>query len=164
MIKRDVAKRMSAALKAWTARSCTITFGKSMCQWLPNIAAKLIRHSRAIYGRVTEEDIDSYKVKYRFCDAEKEDLLEFYNNNGGDLTNILEFIPYSDEQDLERYACWFSLQIQVDAIKCTNKFKPWLKTDVNAEQQQQLWEQGKAKLQKVLSFFLWNTHFFITRT
>jgi hypothetical protein len=100
---------------------------------------------------VTEEDIDSYKVKYRFCDAEKEDLLEFYSNYGGDLTNILEFIPYSDEEDLERYACWFSLQIQADAIKCTKKFKPWLKSDVNDEEQRRLWEQGNAKLQKVLS-------------
>jgi hypothetical protein len=101
---------------------------------------------------VTEDDIDSYKVKYRFCDAEKEDLLEFYSNHGGDLTNILEFIPYSDEEDLERYACWFSLQIQADIIKCSKKFKPWLKTDVSDEEQQRLWEEGKAKLQKVFRF------------
>ena len=120
-----------------------------MCRFLPNIAANLILHSRAIYGRVTEEDIDSYKVKYRFCDAEKEDLLEFYHNYGGDLTNILEFIPYSVEDDVERYACWFSLQIQAGAIKSKNAFKPWLKSDVDAAQHQHLWEEGAAKLQKV---------------
>jgi hypothetical protein len=91
-------------------------------------------------------------LKYRFCDAEKEDLLEFYRNYGGDLTNILEFIPYSDEADLERYACWFSLQIKASAIQCTKKFKPWLKCDVDAEQQQLLWEVGKANLEKVASF------------
>jgi DnaJ family protein C protein 9 len=108
----------------------------------------LTPHQSAIYGRVTEEDIDNYKVKYRFCDAEKEDLLEFYSNYGGDLTNILEFIPYSDEDDVERYACWFSLQIQAETLKSTKKFKPWLRTDVNAEQQEQLWEQGKFKLEK----------------
>jgi hypothetical protein len=118
---------------------------------------QLILSSRAIYGRITEEDIDSYKVKYRFSDAEKEDLLEFYSNYGGDLTNILEFIPYSEEQDLERYVCWLSLQIQADAIKSTKKFKPWLKIDVNAELQQQVWEQGRAALQKVSSLFLF-TH------
>ena len=103
----------------------------------------------AIYGRVTEEDIDNYTVKYRFCDAEKEDLLEFYSNYGGDLTNILEFIPYSDEGDMERYACWFSLQIQSGSLKSTKAFKPWLKRDVDASQQQLLWEEGAAKLQKV---------------
>jgi hypothetical protein len=116
-----------------------------VCTFLP-----LTPHRSAIYGRVTEEDIDNYKVKYRFCDAEKEDLLEFYSNYGGDLTKILEFIPYSDEDDIERYACWFSLQIQADTLKSTKKFKPWLRTDVNAEQQEQLWEQGKLKLEKAL--------------
>jgi hypothetical protein len=124
---------------------------------------QLIFHSRAIYGRVTEDDIESYKLKYRFCDAEKEDLLEFYSNHGGDLTNILEFIPYSDDHDLERYVCWFSLQIQADAIECTKKFKPLFKSDVNAEQQQQLWEQGRAALEKVPSWSLFTQHKFLIR-
>jgi hypothetical protein len=147
MIKRDAVKTMLADSRAWTARNCTIIFGKG--NWNAWLSRSSPLGCSAIYGRVTEEDIDNYMVKYRFCEAEKEDLLEFYSNYGGDLTNILEFIPYSDEDDVERYACWFSLQIQAGAIKSKNAFKPWLKSDVDAAQHQHLWEEGAAKLQKV---------------
>ncbi len=70
------------------------------------------------------------------------------------MTNILEYIPYSDQQDLERYVCWFSSLIQAGVLKCSKNFRPLLKSDVNAEQQQLLWEQGRSALEKVTLLFL----------
>lgn len=58
---------------------------------------------RNIYPSITKNDIDSFASKYINSEMEKEDLIEFYNGNSGDMRGLLESIPLSSNDDIERY-------------------------------------------------------------
>lgn len=62
---------------------------------------------REKYKEVTEEDIIKYKSKYVGSDEEAEDLLDFFELNQGDVTLILEAIPYSSNDDIDRFNDFF---------------------------------------------------------
>jgi hypothetical protein len=42
-------------------------------------------------------DIEEFATSYFGSEAEKEDLIDFYEDYGGDMTELLNFIPLSDE-------------------------------------------------------------------
>ena len=58
---------------------------------------------REIYPRLKIEDIENFSIKYRESDMEKEDLINFYNENNGDITLLLEAIPLSRNCDIDRF-------------------------------------------------------------
>ena len=49
------------------------------------------------------KDIDSFKKKYLNSKDEEEDLINFYKSNDGDIKKILEWIPFSKNEDVPRY-------------------------------------------------------------
>jgi len=49
------------------------------------------------------KDIDSFKKKYLNSKEEEEDLINFYKSNDGDIKKILEWIPFSKNEDVPRY-------------------------------------------------------------
>jgi DnaJ family protein C protein 9 len=67
---------------------------------------------RDIYTKVTTEDIDSFSLKYKNSSIEEEDLINHYEENEGDLTNLLQCIPLSENGDIERF-----LKIYEDLFK-----------------------------------------------
>ena len=67
---------------------------------------------REIYPRLKIEDIDNFSIKYRGSDMEKEDLINFYNENNGDITLLLESIPLSRNDDVDRL-----IKVYEDLIK-----------------------------------------------
>ena len=58
---------------------------------------------RHIYPTITKNDIDDFAAKYINSELEKEDLIKFYNQNSGDIRGLLENIPLSTNDDIERY-------------------------------------------------------------
>jgi len=58
---------------------------------------------RDIYPLITKNDIDSFANSYINSEIEKEDLIEFYNSNSGDIRGLLESIPLSTNEDIDRY-------------------------------------------------------------
>lgn len=80
---------------------------------------------RAIYPRLKVEDIDNYSLKYRNGEEEKEDLIQFYNENKGDIKLILENIPLSRNEDAERFVKIYDELIKEGIIK---KYKKYEKT------------------------------------
>lgn len=58
---------------------------------------------RHIYPTITKNDIDDFAAKYIDSEMEKEDLIDFYNENSGDLRSLLESIPLSTNEDISRY-------------------------------------------------------------
>ena len=58
-----------------------------------------LTYFRKIYS---PKDIENYEKKYVGSKDEEEDLIHFYNENG-DITKILEWIPFSKNGDVERY-------------------------------------------------------------
>lgn len=60
---------------------------------------------------------------YKESKAEEEDLLDFYNKNGGDLTNILFSIPLSEVEDLNRFVSFYHKNIKNNKLESTEKFE-----------------------------------------
>lgn len=58
---------------------------------------------RHIYPTITKNDIDDFAAKYINSEMEKEDLIKFYNQNSGDIRDLLENIPLSTNDDISRY-------------------------------------------------------------
>ena len=59
-----------------------------------------LNYFRKIYS---SQDIESYENKYIGSKEEERDLINYYNENNGDLTNILECIPCSKNEDINRF-------------------------------------------------------------
>ena len=53
--------------------------------------------------KVSVKDTENYKNKYKNSKEEEEDLINFYKQEKGNITNILEAIPYSTNKDIKRY-------------------------------------------------------------
>lgn len=58
---------------------------------------------RTIYKKIEKEDIDNFEKKYRYSDEEKEDLINFYLDNKGDVSDLLMSIPCSYNSDVKRF-------------------------------------------------------------
>ncbi|EUD69187.1 hypothetical protein C922_00050 [Plasmodium inui San Antonio 1] len=74
---------------------------------------------KLFHKRIKVEDILNYEKNYKNSSDEKEDLIEFYNKFNGDLTHILEYIPFSEEADLTRYLDLYSSFFKSKEIKKT---------------------------------------------
>ena len=83
---------------------------------------------REIYPRLKIEDIENFSIKYRESDMEKEDLINFYNDNNGDITLLLEAIPLSRNNDVERFIKIYEDLIKKKKIK---KFDLFIKSKRN---------------------------------
>jgi DnaJ family protein C protein 9 len=58
---------------------------------------------RHVYPTIKEKDIEDFSLKYRFSEIEKEDLIQFYKDHNGDMTHLIECIPLSTNEDVDRY-------------------------------------------------------------
>ena len=77
---------------------------------------------RNIYKKVTVEDIVKFEDRYRGSAEEEEDLLDFYNRKNGSMIELLESIPLSRQQDVERFLEFYEEKIKEGTIKRTKKF------------------------------------------
>lgn len=53
--------------------------------------------------KISIKDIANYNNKYKNSKEEEEDLMKFYIQQKGNITNILDTIPYSTNKDIKRY-------------------------------------------------------------
>ena len=70
-----------------------------------------------MYREVTVADIEAWEAKYPNSADEKEDLLEYYINWEGDMTNVVEFIPFSEDNDLSRFRNLISAAIDANEVE-----------------------------------------------
>jgi DnaJ family protein C protein 9 len=75
-----------------------------------------------VYPTITKNDIESFSKKYPGSDMERDDLINYYNENSGDLTKLLEWIPLSTNNDKQRYLDIFEELIEQKFIKKTKKY------------------------------------------
>ena len=81
--------------------------------------AETINYFRKIYS---PKDIESFHDKYINSKDEEEDLINFYNSNGGDIKKILEWIPYSTNDDVQRYIKIYEKLFKKKTLTKTKKF------------------------------------------
>ena len=79
-----------------------------------------LSYFRKIYS---PKDIESFGKKYIGSKDEEEDLINFYNENGGDIKNILEWIPFSKNEDIERYTKIYEKLFKKKTLKKNKKYE-----------------------------------------
>ena len=82
--------------------------------------SETLTYFRKIYS---PKDIEDFEKKYVGSEDEEEDLINFYNENGGDITKILEWIPFSKNEDLERYIKIYEKLFKKKTLKKNKKFE-----------------------------------------
>ncbi|KAF9532966.1 DnaJ domain-containing protein [Crepidotus variabilis] len=75
-----------------------------------------------LFDRVTREKLDELKAEYQGSDEEIEDLKQAYNNNKGDLGEIMNHIPHSTHEDESRFVTIITDLIKKKELKST---KTW---------------------------------------
>ena len=76
-----------------------------------------------MHPQLQKEDIRTFAQRYRNTKDEEEDLLDFYEDNEGDLTHILEEIICSENEDTHRFVKFFEEQIKAGVISKTKLFE-----------------------------------------
>ena len=84
--------------------------------------ASAYEYYRSIYEEISAEDIDSFATRYKGSADEEEDLVNFYEEFGGDLTKVLEHIPCSDNDDVTRFKEKFAELIKAGTLKRTQDY------------------------------------------
>jgi DnaJ family protein C protein 9 len=64
--------------------------------------ANAYEYFRDIYPKINVDMIEEYKKKYVGLEEEQQDVIDFYNKFNGDITKILEYIPFSNNEDVGR--------------------------------------------------------------
>jgi DnaJ family protein C protein 9 len=80
------------------------------------------QYYREIYPKLKLEDIENFSLKYRGSEMEEEDLIDFYNDNNGDITLLLEAIPLSKNEDIGRFIKIYERLIKKKKIKKSDLF------------------------------------------
>lgn len=106
---------------------------------------------RSIYPTITQKDIDSFCNKYLNSKMEEEDLIQFYNQEKGDLTNLLEYIPLSSNDDIQRYIQIYERLIKEKIIKKTLKFTNTKDKIKKLKEATKEAEEAKSKLDQLSS-------------
>lgn len=70
------------------------------------------QYYRNEFPELREQDIESFEGKYRHSLEEKNDLLEFYLDNEGKITLILQNIILSRNSDLKRFLKFFEEELK----------------------------------------------------
>ena len=81
--------------------------------------AETLNYFRKIYS---PKDIESFQKKYINSKDEEEDLINFYKSNDGDIKKILEWIPYSTNEDVQRYIKIYEKLFKKKTLDKTKKF------------------------------------------
>eukprot|EP00922_Rhytidocystis_sp_ex-Travisia-forbesii_P034531 GHVS01051255.1.p1 GENE.GHVS01051255.1~~GHVS01051255.1.p1 ORF type:complete len:351 (+),score=79.49 GHVS01051255.1:130-1053(+) len=74
--------------------------------------------------KVEAEDIESFRKEYRDSEMEEEDLMNFYQKFDGEVGLLLEYIPYSEPEDVDRFLKIFQKLFKKKTLKETDNFAP----------------------------------------
>jgi len=82
----------------------------------------LINKCRFFYKEFTADDITDFSSRYKNSKDEQEDLINFYEEYDGDLTNLLQFIPLSSNSDIDRFVSIYEKLIREKTLESTSAF------------------------------------------
>mmetsp|Transcript_18421 Transcript_18421/g.38568 ORF Transcript_18421/g.38568 Transcript_18421/m.38568 type:complete len:281 (-) Transcript_18421:2442-3284(-) len=85
-------------------------------------AAELYQLFRQWYPAVDATFIRDYEKQYRYGNDEKEDLAEFYQRYQGKVVQVIQFIPYSDDTDVQRFVAYWDEAIDCGELPVTKAY------------------------------------------
>ena len=83
---------------------------------------------RSLHRKVTAEDIDAFAAKYRESPAEREEVLNLYRSMEGNVAGLLDRIPVSRPQDVDRYVADIRAAIAAGELSASGAFEKSVKT------------------------------------
>lgn len=87
----------------------------------------IIDYFKQFTKKISEEDIQEYKEKYRGSDDEWEDVSNFYLRFGGNCKYLLEYIPFSEPRDIGYYLGMIENAIKKGKLPREKRFKESIK-------------------------------------
>ena len=76
-----------------------------------------------MHPEITKSDIKNFEARYKGTADEELDLLEFYEDHEGDMTNILETIILSSNEDIPRFLKFFDKKIEEGELEEMQLYK-----------------------------------------
>ncbi|RLN94998.1 hypothetical protein BBJ28_00019979 [Nothophytophthora sp. Chile5] len=80
-----------------------------------------------IFPRVTEADISNFEDEYRFSGEERGDVLQAFVQYEGNMSNVMDAIMLSTEDDEERFTDMIQKAIKNDEVAAFPKWREYLK-------------------------------------
>lgn len=74
-------------------------------------------------ARLSAEDIAAYERTYRGGPDEVEDLMDLFIRFSGDVTKVIDYIPYSDESDLVRFVELYDSKVAKEDLDNTPEWR-----------------------------------------
>jgi DnaJ family protein C protein 9 len=78
---------------------------------------------RTKFGRISEQDIVDFEKKYKKSQEEVDDVKNYYIQNKGDISKLLEWIPLSEPTEVERFIDMVATLIIKKELKETSSYK-----------------------------------------
>ena len=78
---------------------------------------------RSMHPEITKKDYKSFAERYRNSLEEATDLIEFYEEQNGNITKIMEFIMCSTNDDAPRFIEFFEQKIKIGELEEYPSFK-----------------------------------------
>ena len=78
---------------------------------------------RTKFGRISEQDIVDFSSKYKGSDEEVEDVIQFYENNSGNVADLLEWVPLSEPGEVGRFLAIIDNEISKGRLVDSGKYK-----------------------------------------
>ncbi|KAK4801572.1 hypothetical protein SAY86_022059 [Trapa natans] len=92
------------------------------------VVQNLHEYFRAVYKKVTEEDIEDFAANYRGSDSEKNDLIDLYKKCKGNMSRLFCSMICSDSKlDSHRFMAMIDDEIAAGNLKETKAYKKWSK-------------------------------------
>ena len=76
------------------------------------------------FGRISEQDIVDFSSKYKGSPEEIQDVVSFYRTNGGNIADLLEWVPLSEPEEVGRFLKVIDTEISEGRLEETHKYKP----------------------------------------
>jgi DnaJ family protein C protein 9 len=73
--------------------------------------AELRTYFKGMYRKVDEAEIARFEQEYRGGSEEAEDLAAFYKKFDGDVSRLVDYVPYAEEDDLPRFILTLSKMV-----------------------------------------------------
>lgn len=89
---------------------------------------ELYNYYRAMYAKVTEDDLEQFHASFKGGDEERAELLKYYRQFKGDMAKVFEWVMCSDEAaDAHRFMDILDAAIKGKEVPSFPKFTAWAK-------------------------------------
>ena len=78
---------------------------------------------RTKFGRISEQDIVDFAGKYKGSTEEVDDVVNYYEKHAGNVSDLLEWIPLSEPDEVDRFITIIEACIKEKRIKDVPKFR-----------------------------------------